>query len=349
MKIALLLASLEEGGLENHVVDLANGLVEHGDAVTLLSDPKFFDRCAPGVVGTAIDASASRHNLLNRARTRAAILASGAQIVHAHAGKAAAILAQSAKALKKAGVRTVSTIHGLKGSLKNYASCDHVIGVSHGVVERLPSGTPSTVVYNGVSAPPDVERSHDELATLLGADASRPISIAVGRLVPVKGYDRLIDAWQDAFGTLAIMGEGPQETALREQARGKSIVFTGYRSDVRSWYSGADLMVSRRTAKVSPTRWPRLCAPDCRSSRPRYPAHARSCHQSCSRAPRPRRDHRQRVARSRSHARLVAPRLRLGRPDPDRGCDGELRTRGLLEADGRWLKITRATANRSRY
>lgn len=243
MKIALLLASLEEGGLENHVVDLANGLVEHGDAVTLLSDPKFFDRCAPGVVGTAIDASASRHNLLNRARTRAAILASGAQIVHAHAGKAAAILAQSAKALKKAGVRTVSTIHGLKGSLKNYASCDHVIGVSHGVVERLPSGTPSTVVYNGVSAPPDVERSHDELATLLGADASRPISIAVGRLVPVKGYDRLIDAWQDAFGTLAIMGEGPQETALREQARGKSIVFTGYRSDVRSWYSGADLMV----------------------------------------------------------------------------------------------------------
>ncbi len=243
MKVALLLASLEEGGLENHVIDLANGLVGHGDTVTLLADPRYFDRCDPRVQVRAIDAGASRHNLISRGRTRDAITTSGADIVHAHAGKATAIVAQCSKALKRRGIRTVSTVHGLKGSLKAYASCDHVIGVSHGVVERLSADVARTVVYNGVSKPPEIKRSRNELATLLGVDDAQAISIAVGRLAPVKAYDLLIDVWRPAFGTLAIMGEGPEEASLRERARGKSIVFTGFLSDVRSWYSGADLMI----------------------------------------------------------------------------------------------------------
>ena len=247
MKIALLLASLEEGGLENHVIDLANGLAGHGDDVTLLADSRYFDRCDPRVRVTAIDAGASRRNLVRRARTRDAIVSSGADIVHAHAGKAAAIVAQCAKVLKKRNIKTVSTIHGLKASLKTYATCDHVIGVSHGVVEGLPAQVARTVVYNGVSAPPEIKRSRAELAELLGVDDGQRVSIAVGRLAPVKAYDLLIETWQDAYGTLAIMGEGPEEASLRERARGKQIVFTGFRSDVRSWYSAADLMIFSST------------------------------------------------------------------------------------------------------
>ena len=242
MKIALLLASAEEGGLENHVIDLANGLVTMRNDVTLFAHPRYFDRCDPRVNRAPVE-SASRRNPLARRRLRQAIIASGADILHAHAGKAAAITHAIQPTLHEAGMRTVATVHGLKGSLEDYAACDHVIGVSHGVVDRLPPTTPHTVVYNGVDAPPARRHSRTTVAETLDVDPARAISLAVGRLVPVKAYDVLIDAWRDSFGTLAIIGEGPEAEALERRADGKSIVFAGFRSDVRSWYSGADLMV----------------------------------------------------------------------------------------------------------
>jgi len=51
--------------------------------------------------------------------------------------------------------------------------------------------------------------------------------VAVGRLMPEKGFDVLIDALRLAPMPLTIVGSGPLEAALREQAAGMDVRWTG--------------------------------------------------------------------------------------------------------------------------
>ncbi|MFI4874245.1 MAG: glycosyltransferase [Blastopirellula sp. JB062] len=76
--------------------------------------------------------------------------------------------------------------------------------------------------------------------------------IAVGRLDPQKGFDRLLDALQDVLRhsddwVLQIAGAGPQEASLKERARKLNlencVQFLGRRSDVPQLLADADLFV----------------------------------------------------------------------------------------------------------
>lgn len=235
------MAGDEEGGLETHFVDLANGLAETGDRVAAIAHERYRDRFAPGIEFLSLDLTLSRRNPWLHRKLRRLIERVEPDVVHAHAGKAAALIARI-----DPPTRTVGTIHGRKKDLSPYRRFDAVIGVSRGVLEGLDHPA-KTVVYNGVHpAPPP--RSGAELRQLFDIDAESPVTMAVGRLVPVKGYDRLIDLWDAGLGHLLIAGDGPERGRLETRAKGKPVTLAGHRGDIRSFMGAADLMVfsSRR-------------------------------------------------------------------------------------------------------
>ena len=236
MRICQVMAGDEEGGLETHFVHLANGLAALGDKVTVIAHDRYRDRFAPGVAFLELDLTRGRRNPWLRRRLKRLIESVEPDVVHAHAGKAAALVAAIAPRC-----RTVGTVHGLKKDLSAYRRFDAVIGVSRGVVEGLEHPA-KTVVYNGVH-PAGEPTASAGLRRMFGIPANSPVTLAVGRLVPVKGYDRLIDLWEGCLGHLLIAGEGPERARLERLVQGKPIILAGFRADVRSLMGGADLMV----------------------------------------------------------------------------------------------------------
>lgn len=82
----------------------------------------------------------------------------------------------------------------------------------------------------------------------LGIPAEAPMVVTVGRLVPIKRFDLLIEAFRALQAELpearlVIVGEGECREALEFQARGQQhVYFTGLRRDLRDIYADADLM-----------------------------------------------------------------------------------------------------------
>jgi glycosyltransferase involved in cell wall biosynthesis len=83
----------------------------------------------------------------------------------------------------------------------------------------------------------------------LGISPAAPVIVTVGRLVPIKRFDLLIDAFRAALeqlpgARLVIVGEGECRAELEARAAGHpSIHFTGLRRDLEHVYADADLMV----------------------------------------------------------------------------------------------------------
>jgi glycosyltransferase involved in cell wall biosynthesis len=85
-----------------------------------------------------------------------------------------------------------------------------------------------------------------------GEAGRRPIVLAVGRLVPQKGFDLLIEAFaavapRHPEWSLVIVGQGPEEPRLRRLAGGLlgqgAVVFQGVVSDPERYYRAAGLFV----------------------------------------------------------------------------------------------------------
>ncbi len=224
--------------MENHVYALASALARRGDDVTLIAHPRHRAAVCEAVAFQAVDLTRSRRNPLTRRALKQAIATANPDVVHAHAGKAVALVASLALPCP-----TVGTVHGTKRDLSPYKRFTKVIGVSQGVVARL-DHPGKAVVYHGV--PPsksNVRACRQAIARELGIDPNRPLSLAVGRLVPVKAFHRLLEFWTEDLGNLAIVGEGPERRRLEQLATGRPVMVTGFRSDVRALMQAADLLV----------------------------------------------------------------------------------------------------------
>jgi glycosyltransferase involved in cell wall biosynthesis len=79
--------------------------------------------------------------------------------------------------------------------------------------------------------------------------AGKTVVLSVNYLIPRKGLDVLIKAFQRVAGpddVLVLVGSGPEEEALRQLTDGNDrILFPGYQSGVQktAWYAAADLFV----------------------------------------------------------------------------------------------------------
>jgi glycogen(starch) synthase len=170
--------------------------------------------------------------------------------------------------------------HLLDIERKAVCESDHTVYISRALSDAVtgyyPVGqAPHSVIHLGVD--------HSEIAAvetdrqwrrkrheLLGADPARPLLVACGRLVPVKGFAILLQAL-DMLGSvvcndagmvlrphLALLGVGPEEAPLRQLAADRGlasrVTFLGDlpRREVLGWMSVADVA-------VVPSLWESFC------------------------------------------------------------------------------------------
>lgn len=236
------MASFEEGGLENHFVDLVNTLVQKHE-LHVVAHPKCAHRFDERVIFHAVDFSKSRKHpgvLWSLYKTLKRI---PADVVHVHANKACAMVRLVKPWLS---MPFVATVHSLKRDTSVFRSFDHIIAVSKGAAKDLP-GNKTTVIYNGrnMDLPARSSGEHDGVKLL-----------AIGRLVDVKGFDILIASMaqvsSDVPVKLCIAGDGHKKAELMAQAQKldveQRVEFLGNRSDVPQLIADSDVVIisSRR-------------------------------------------------------------------------------------------------------
>lgn len=234
----------ERGGMQKHVLDLTAAQCVGGDTPALAAHPSFGDFVAPGVELIPLDTTRGRRDASLREDVRAIIARWKPDIVHAHAGKASAIVAS----LLPLECASVSTVHGLKRDLRAPSRFDRVIAVSEFAARGLPPEK-RAVVLNGADPGQVRPGAARDLAEFFGGDDREPVAIAVGRLAPVKGFGTAVRAWARVpKGRLLIVGEGPERARLerlvdRLGLRGR-VVFAGARDDGAALISRAALLVA---------------------------------------------------------------------------------------------------------
>ncbi len=202
MRITLVMASDEEGGLEKHVLEMADGLADEGYNVSLIAHPRYQYELKREINFVAFDMSGSRYNPLTKYRLKKAIFATQPDVIHAHASKTAKLLQSM---VHKFSCANVVTVHGAKSNIKPYLAFDRIIAVSQRVADLIACPEKTVVVYNGVKiteSPQPFQANHK--------------FIAIGRLNEVKGFDQLLQAWQMIPHELTIVGEGEQQAQLEQ-------------------------------------------------------------------------------------------------------------------------------------
>ncbi len=132
---------------------------------------------------------------------------------------------------------------------------DRAVGVSGQVLEGLiADGLPparARVIPNGVSVAYRLQQPAADLRAEAAVPPDALVLAAVGFLVPMKGYDVLLDALarlppRPAW-VLLLAGDGPDRARLAGQAAalglGARVRFLGHVSDVTAVYRAADLLV----------------------------------------------------------------------------------------------------------
>lgn len=231
----MVMAGDEEGGLEKHVMELANALVRSGQQVTLIAHQKYTERVY-GVTFKALDLSKSRKNPFLLWKLYKTIQATQADLVHVQASKAASMVAPLLRWLK---LPSVVTVHGLKKNTRAFTQFNRIIAVSQNVARLFSDDSKVRIVFNGVKQPKfDVIRR----------EVQHPLqAIAIGRLVSVKGFDLLIEAWKNVDARLWIVGDGPERVALQQQIKKLNleewVELLGHRDDIHVLLQQSDFLV----------------------------------------------------------------------------------------------------------
>jgi glycosyltransferase involved in cell wall biosynthesis len=244
MKVCEIMAGDEEGGLENHFIDLANSLASNNE-VHVIAHARYAERFSNEVNFHPLDLSRSRKNPVTLYRLLTVIKAIKPDVIHAHANKAAAMIAVLRRWIPSP---CVATIHSLKRNTKMFECFDHLIAVSKGVARDIENEA-LTVIYNGRKRTLQPSRKSNDVT------AVRIIITFVGRLVHVKGVDVLLKAFskvENKNTVLRIVGEGEARHSLESLAielgvEGR-VSFLGSRNDIESIMEETDLVVisSRR-------------------------------------------------------------------------------------------------------
>lgn len=142
--------------------------------------------------------------------------------------------------------------------LKVLHDADVVVAVSHDIADRLErDGIPAgklRVLYRGVERNVFSPGDRGAARARLGLNPDRPTLVAVGRLVPVKGFDLLVDACRQLVERQVpvncyILGGGPLGGELARQIEehqlGEIVFLPGPQPhhNLADWYRAADLTV----------------------------------------------------------------------------------------------------------
>ena len=245
MKVCQVIASYGEGGLEKHVRELTQQMLASGHEVAVLGDPRFLATLPEGAEAVPVRFALNRHNPLLLLELLIKLRRCRCDVIHAQANKAANMVAFLRRWLRSP---TIGTLHNIKRDLRSFRRLDHVITVSQQLAQPFPPAQVS-VVYNGIDEP--AYRRLD-LRALYGLPPELPVLCAVGRLVPAKGFDLLLDAVDGLPVSLLIAGDGPERARLEQRAARLSaataVRLLGHQHDIPSLMAsaGAVVIASRR-------------------------------------------------------------------------------------------------------
>ena len=231
MRICLIMGGNEEGGLENHFVEVSNALAKHHE-VHVIAHEKYTKRFN-NVLVHSLDVTRSRRNPLLLYSVLKLLGDISPDIVHAQANKAVSIIATLKPFLPK-GIKLVATLHSLKKKVAPYEKYDWVIGVSNSVLKNLKTPNKSSI-YNGVRLDKSRLQQRRYLLDELGLPENTKLIVSIGRLVEVKCFDMLIDAFQGINNAyLLIVGEGQERHKLErhiKESGQNNIKLLGHRED----------------------------------------------------------------------------------------------------------------------
>ncbi|MGQ0649202.1 MAG: glycosyltransferase [Gemmatimonadaceae bacterium] len=274
--VVVFLPSLEGGGAERAMVEVANALAASHANVTLAvassagpyrdeisPDVRLVDLAARGTVAALLPLV----RLLRRERPVALLTA----MRHANivATLATALARRDGEARTRVVISERSTISAMRRIERTlmsrildrlarwtYPHSHAVVAVSEGVAEDLRgelggSAPPIHVIYNP-TVTPGLARLAAEPIPHPWLDAGEPpVVVAVGRLIAAKGYDVLLRAFAQVRRArscrLVILGEGPDRAALEQLARDlridTGVLLPGFAVNPFAWLSRAGLYV----------------------------------------------------------------------------------------------------------
>jgi glycosyltransferase involved in cell wall biosynthesis len=276
LRVLLVVDTLDRGGAERHVVDLALALTARGHRVVVACSrpgPEADRLAAAGIEVRVLARRRVKRRIGPRyaARLRALVVERAAagelDLVHAHvyASEVAA-----AWATRGTGVPLVLTDHTAgpwRGPVARLASrwayrrAGVVVAVSSEIRRlllsryRVPPGRVRLVVP-AVPPPPAVPGA----APPWPADG-RPVVAFAGRLQPEKGVDVLLRAVAGlpagvSSPRVVVLGSGPRERSLRALAPrlrvADRVLFAGYREDCRALLPAVDVLVVPSRTDGSP-------------------------------------------------------------------------------------------------
>lgn len=245
-RVCHVLASVgEKGGLEKNVIELANRQAALGHEVSAVADPTMREHFSDQVHFVAHPMSGGRLNPFNLKRLREKIAGTRTQIVHAHANKAGAMVRSIRH--KLGNIRRVATVQNIKRSAKPFRDYDAIITASAQVKESL-GGLPATVIWNSIEPPPEGTKESALATEPPFLDGDEPVFCTVGRLVPAKGMDLLLQAMAQVPGfKLWLVGEGFQrkmlEGLIEEHELGDRVWMAGHRDDAVGLMGCAELFI----------------------------------------------------------------------------------------------------------
>ncbi|MGI6075916.1 MAG: glycosyltransferase family 4 protein [Pyramidobacter sp.] len=238
MKIIHILPELQIGGVERHVIDLANEQARRGHQVMVVSAGGQMERqlhCEVRVRHLPVHKKNPLTGLYSALRIARWVKREGWQIIHAHSRVPAWIANWAASLSCIPWVYTAHAVYSHNFGLHPLAKAKSVICISRAVMDNLRDYLPAdrTVIYNGL--PEKLPQWHRPVTPM-------PVILAVGRLTKLKGIDTLLKALALAKNQgltrwkLAVVGDGPQKDELERltDSLGLSafVEFTGYREDI---------------------------------------------------------------------------------------------------------------------
>lgn len=271
MKLLFYVHSLTGAGAERVTVNLANDWAARGQDVTIVtSAPVTEDAFAlhPAIARVCLGISGAGRGLVDGVwRTARRAMALRRVLRELRPDLAIGVMSISNVILALAsrgivGVRTIGTEHIFPGSdpldrfrsamrRLTYGRLDTVVALTRECADWLEANTSARnvrVIPNAVQWPVPAAAPRVDPAQASG----RRRVVAVGRLAPQKGFDRLVGAFGDVARRhpdwdLAILGEGPDRGALearvREAGLADRVRMPGWVGNVGEWYERADLFV----------------------------------------------------------------------------------------------------------
>ena len=246
MKIMHILPELQIGGVERHVIDVANAQAERGHGVTVISNGgQMESQLSPSVKRVHLPVHKKNpFTALYSARKAAALAArEGTEIVHAHS-RVPAFIAMLAS--RRAGIPYVVTAHSVFGTQTRwiyapYRAADAVICVSKAVQDGMKNCfyDNTRVILNGFAQPERHWNPSNRSANRL---------LFVGRLSNVKGLQDVLKALPvEMSWTLDVVGDGPQraewERIAQERGISDRVTFHGYSDDVERFMAEASCLL----------------------------------------------------------------------------------------------------------